>query len=138
MDKTTRKYVLFFSAEFSVLFISSINNKTTRKYCAFLLLLLWLFIGQVHSMWKFPSQGMNPNHISSNTESLTTRPPGNSCNFLFCRIFSTIYKMVQTEISWLRYKLTSQITIFVYLFIYPEIMFCKLCLETVNLQHNSS
>ena len=32
----------------------------------------------VHHMRKFPSQGLNPSHISDNTRSLTTRPLENS------------------------------------------------------------
>ena len=37
----------------------------------------WVFLGHAHSMYKFPGQGSNTSH-SSNTESLTTRLPGNS------------------------------------------------------------
>ena len=36
--------------------------------------------GHTHDMQKFPGQGSNPSHSSDNTESLTTRPPGNSLN----------------------------------------------------------
>ena len=35
------------------------------------------------AMWKFPGQGSNLSQSSDNTESLTTRPPGNSQIILF-------------------------------------------------------
>jgi len=53
--------------------------------CAFLSFFLsfFFFFGYTCGMQKFPGQGLNLSHSSDNTESLTPRPPGNSCPILF-------------------------------------------------------
>ena len=44
--------------------------------------ILFCLFGHAHSMWKFPGQGWNPSYSSEDAESLTTRPPGNSPNYI--------------------------------------------------------
>ena len=55
------------------LFFKKTKTKTKIKF-----ILCTLLIG----MQKFLGQGLNPCHSSDNTKSLTTRPPGNSCDHL--------------------------------------------------------
>lgn len=58
------------------------------------------FFGCTCSMWKFPDQGLNPNHLSDTRNSLNIRPLGNSnCvwiiflkSFLFLLVFIIIIK----------------------------------------------
>ena len=47
-------------------------------------------------MWKFWGQGSNPSHISVCTESLTARPPGNSCTTFCLHLFAIVNNAATT------------------------------------------
>lgn len=55
------------------------GNKTVSKSsCILVYFFFVLFFGHLQGMRKFLGQRLNWSHNSDNTESLTSRPPGNS------------------------------------------------------------
>ena len=54
------------------------KRKKKTKTKQWLLSFFFFFFDCACNMWKFLGQGLNASYSSDNTESLTTRPPGNS------------------------------------------------------------
>jgi len=58
----------------------------------------FFFLGNAHSMGKFPGQGSNLSHSSNNAETLTSRPPKNSKKG--CYLLNTKSDFILPPLTW--------------------------------------
>ena len=66
---------------------------------AIIMIMIFFFFCHACSMRKFPGQGSNPCHRSNNTESLISRPPGNSMAIVFF-LKKFFFSCTQDSLDW--------------------------------------
>ena len=80
--------------------LESLSNHKGATTLHWMLYFFILFFGHACGMQKFPNQGLNPSHLSENTESLTPRPPGNSLqSFIFWDYAETFFWSSEPEVG---------------------------------------